>query len=394
MGFEFGPFEQASTNIFTGERGSGKSYMATYYIIMWLEAKHPVITNLQIFNPPNPEFYYRYDQDVDFTPRPVCGCDLVKAEKGLLKENPGICPRCKTKYAFGFFDKIKALREKHPGTHLLVVVDEAPDIFGARQFATFPKEIGFFIRQQRKLRVSTIAIAQRDAGLFIDFRRGAHRFRRHWHCSCFPVVGFLFHMVHPHLHYVSSREPDEHGKPDKKSFDRKLYIASKRVFKHYDTMQVFGIASAGAKPPKERSIRGYLVNWLGLYFIFWTVKWLLVSVIGGFFISLVTSGLNKHKDDVKKESPAVEVHKQLVSGSQATTTTFEKKVEKKKDGRPPIVGRLAGYEIESNKRVLLLEMADGQLITLDVPLTYTAVRQHHIDKEVSIERSEIYGSPP
>lgn len=235
------PWSEPGTAVWDGETGSGKSYQAAQKVIEWLEAGQPVITNIDIhavpwrlFKPKWGEYIplFRPDQDPPSMGPVAIGHQLVE----LIKDTVS----------------------RHPGKHVLIMIDECALIFSAANWKLMPEGMRAFLVQHRKLKCSMIAIAQNVNMLDVFIRRMAREFVRHRNLANDSKLGNLLVFFTSNFHRQWCMA-NKDGKPvdvPKEYYGKKLFFISEKKAAVYDSGQLHSFKSnVQFKRPKKRFVR-------------------------------------------------------------------------------------------------------------------------------------------
>jgi len=192
------PWSEAAIQVYYGLTGSGKTYNAVFQILDWLKLGGNVITNINVTNYPR--------------------C------KGTLKIAEGEALR-----TYDFFAEAT-------GSPLLVVIDEAQLLFGARDYSKFPPSLVSLMTQHRKINCSMIVICQNPKMLDVNFTRLAYNAVSHYNLARQSVMAPILSMVTATLHITYMREMIA-GTPGK-TIHRKVFRVKKAVYRCYNTVQL------------------------------------------------------------------------------------------------------------------------------------------------------------
>lgn len=243
------PALQPFLQIWDGLPGMGKSYCLAYNQIQWRLAGHPVVTNLKIRSMPFLLINRKARQK-------------QWGEYVLLDDQDFVC----TQYTEpGFIRKLAEVKERNPGKHILLVIDEVPDYYPAEESRTLSKPLQMWLRKHRHMDTSIIVTAQSYDMMATAFRKLAARFRHHKNLVGDPVLNILLWWFSDNFHMAYS-VTGVRGKPIAKDiFDRRYFtIKGKTVGQMYDTTQMHGSDLAGG----IRKAKSKVLRWcFGLVFL-------------------------------------------------------------------------------------------------------------------------------
>lgn len=245
------PWNEACTACWSGATGSGKTYKAFNLILKWLRCGLPVITNIDILAlPREPLTRWGDDYTPIFDP---------EDDPGSMSSND---------VGQRIIQRIKAVTERRPGAHVLIVVDECSLVFSAANWKAMPDEMKAFLVQHRKLNCSMVAIAQSVAMIDVSIRRIAQEFTYHRNMCKDPVLGQIIWLFTTNWHKQWSCATID-GKPMHPPHSRTFFTIDPKVASCYNSGQLhsFKTAEKPFKRPRKRLVR-------------WSILAVLVLVVG------------------------------------------------------------------------------------------------------------------
>ena len=253
-----GVHKEAALEVWTGLPGGGKSYQAAQLQVAWIEAGHPVVTNLKIqalpysplrdglkFGSARGEYVLADDEQFSGVD-PVLGedgkpiVDQVLDSDGQPVYDKSGKPKQVRRVKLKLLRLVEEVQKRNPGKHVLVVIDEAHNYYPASNTmgGRTPDAIKVFLRQHRHMSCSILAVVQNHAMLDNNFLRLAQCFRHHKNLvkdSWLQVVlwwwGDNFHLAYSMA--------NQGGKPfQREKFARKWFKIKKTKATFYSTIQM------------------------------------------------------------------------------------------------------------------------------------------------------------
>lgn len=260
------PHREAGIAIYTGLPGGGKSYQASCLQVEWLESGNPVLSNLEIRALPWRMLKPKYGVFVLLSDEDFKEFDQVLDKDGNVMYEEWLDEKGKKHreplLELRLMKKLRAVLEKYPGRHPLVLIDEAPNYYASQDFKSNPRAMKSFLRQHRHLGVSVVAVAQNHGMLDNNFNRLCQEYRHHKNLVKDSKLEIILWWFGDNFHLAYSMA-NAGGKPfTREIYGRKWFRIKKQRASFYNTTQMHASDLPGqlrrARNKSLRLVLGFL----------------------------------------------------------------------------------------------------------------------------------------
>jgi len=300
-----GVYKQPAISIFYGQPGEGKSLTAAEIQVLWREAGHPVVTNLEIRAMP---YRLRKKQWGEYVY--LSEDDFKVDANGKLK----------------FINIIDEVAARNRGRHMLVVLDEIQEYFDPNDWKDNQKKIGTFFTQHRKVDASVIVISQTYKSVDVNIRRRAKEFRWHKNLAGAKGTRWVVTWFTDNLHQCICFAANSKGEPNFKEIlgSRTIWLNKKNTA-YYNTVQFHGKDAMSVGRLRRGASFGKRMTVLAGFLA-------VVYFMGGFAWSFVEAAIPDSKpvqvlqplQPVKKNVPMAKLQSVTVVGNQIYMEVGEK----------------------------------------------------------------------
>lgn len=343
---------EAGIAVWTGLPGGGKSFQAAQLQVAWLETGSPVLSNLKITALPNYLLKPKWGEYVLADDEDFKACDPVLDDEGNQRyeryKNEKGKEELKPVMQLRLFRKLQKLQARHPGKHVLILIDEAHNYYPSRNWSTNPDAVRAFLTQHRHLNCSVVAVTQNHSMLENTFLRLAQEFRHHKNLVKDSMLEIVLWWFGDNFHLAYSCA-NSGGKPfTQEKYARTWFRIKKAKAALYNTTQMHATDLRGAaRQVKGRSLR---IVFLCLFLLF---------IFGCFrVLGMVFGKSDPVEEVVQVKAQVADFSRVVLTGFQTAGDTLVLMVQDNE------VGERIVYEPYSDKRMWELVDLVGEEINV------------------------------